>query len=102
MQGPSLWISLSTATDNVMARSETKGPCSVDCIIFGPILASATPALETSDRGTVVVDPDAGETSIPGVFAGGDITSGGATVILALAAGRTSAAAIDEWLGQQA
>lgn len=64
-----------------------------------PILASATPDLETTDRGTLAVDPDTGATSMPGVYAGGDITSGGATVILALAAGRRAAAAIDRWLG---
>ncbi len=78
-------------------------PCDVAIIAIGnqpnPILAQATPDLETSRWGTVVVDAETGETSIPGVYAGGDITSGGATVILALAAGRRAAAAIDEYLG---
>jgi glutamate synthase (NADPH/NADH) small chain len=76
--------------------------CDVAIISIGnrpnPILASATPELGTSERGTVVVDPDTGATTMPGVYAGGDITSGGATVILALAAGRRAAAAIHDWL----
>jgi glutamate synthase (NADPH/NADH) small chain len=76
--------------------------CDVAIISIGnrpnPILATSTPELATTDRGTLVVDPDTGATSMPGVYAGGDITSGGATVILALAAGRRAAAAIDEWL----
>jgi glutamate synthase (NADPH/NADH) small chain len=61
-----------------------------------PVLTSATPSLATTSRGTIEIDPITGQTSIPGVFAGGDITTGGATVILALAAGRRAAAAIDE------
>jgi glutamate synthase (NADPH) small chain len=63
-----------------------------------PILMRATPELATTGRGTVEVDPATGQTSIPGVFAGGDITTGGATVILALGAGRRAASAIDAWL----
>jgi glutamate synthase (NADPH) small chain len=63
-----------------------------------PILMAATPDLATTTRGTVSADPQSGATSIPGVFAGGDITTGGATVILALGAGRRAAASIDRWL----
>jgi glutamate synthase (NADPH) small chain len=63
-----------------------------------PILMRATPELQTTRRGTVSVDPITGATSMPGVFAGGDITTGGATVILALGAGRRAAVAIDAWL----
>lgn len=63
-----------------------------------PVLIRSTPDLETTRWGTIEVDPDTGETSMPGVFAGGDITTGGATVILALAAGRKSAAAINDYL----
>lgn len=74
--------------------------CDVAVIAVGttpnPILSRVTDDLATTERGTIVVDPTTGATSIPGVFAGGDITSGGATVILALAAGRRAAAAIDE------
>ncbi|MGI9584949.1 MAG: NADPH-dependent glutamate synthase [Acidimicrobiia bacterium] len=65
-----------------------------------PVLTTATPALATTSRGTVEVDRISGRTSIPRVFAGGDITTGGATVILALAAGRRAARAIDEMLSE--
>lgn len=65
-----------------------------------PVLMRATPELATTRWGTIEADEDTGQTSIPGVFAGGDITTGGATVILALAAGRKSAAAINTYLTQ--
>ena len=63
-----------------------------------PILMRTTPELATTRWGTIDANEDTGQTSIPGVFAGGDITTGGATVILALAAGRKSAAAINTYL----
>jgi glutamate synthase (NADPH/NADH) small chain len=63
-----------------------------------PVLTRSTPDLETTRWGTIATDEETGETSIRGVFAGGDITTGGATVILALAAGRKSAAAIHSYL----
>lgn len=65
-----------------------------------PILISATPELRKTDAGTLDVDRVTGATTIPGVFAGGDVTTGGATVILALAAGRRAATAIDSWVTQ--
>lgn len=63
-----------------------------------PVLTRSTPELATTPWGTIEADESTGQTSIPGVFAGGDITTGGATVILALAAGRTAAAAINDYL----
>ncbi|MDH3755659.1 MAG: NADPH-dependent glutamate synthase [Acidimicrobiia bacterium] len=63
-----------------------------------PLLLRATPDLDRSERGTVVADHDTGSTSKRGVFAGGDIVTGGATVILAMGAGRRAAAAIDDFL----
>ncbi len=63
-----------------------------------PVLTGSTPDLVTTRWGTIEADDATGETSIPGVFAGGDITTGGATVILALAAGRKAAAAINDYL----
>ena len=63
-----------------------------------PVLIRSTPDLATTPWGTVETDPATGATSLPGVFAGGDIATGGATVILALEAGRTAATAIDQWL----
>ncbi len=64
-----------------------------------PLLRRTTPDLETTAWGTIVADPDTGRTSRAGVFAGGDIVTGGATVILAMGAGRTAARAIDAYLG---
>ncbi|MDR2456800.1 MAG: NADPH-dependent glutamate synthase [Deltaproteobacteria bacterium] len=63
-----------------------------------PILMRATPALALDSRGYIKTDDD-GETSIPGVFAGGDIVTGSATVILAMGAGRRAAKAILRRLG---
>jgi glutamate synthase (NADPH/NADH) small chain len=62
-----------------------------------PILQATTPGLDMSKRGTVVVDKNC-QTSRLGVFAGGDLSRGGATVILAMEDGQRSAAAIHEYL----
>ncbi len=62
-----------------------------------PLISQTTPEIETNKWGNIVADDD-GRTSMEGVFAGGDIVSGGATVILAMGAGRKSAAAISEYL----
>ncbi|MBI9079256.1 MAG: NADPH-dependent glutamate synthase [Pseudodesulfovibrio sp.] len=56
-----------------------------------PILLEATPDLELNKWGYVTADPETGETSIPNVFAGGDIVTGAATVISAMGAGRKAA-----------
>lgn len=53
-----------------------------------PILLEATPDLKLNSRGYIEVNAETGETSIPNVFAGGDIVTGAATVILAMGAGR--------------
>ena len=53
-----------------------------------PILLDATPNLKQNKWGYIEADPETGETSIPNVFAGGDIVTGAATVILAMGAGR--------------
>lgn len=63
-----------------------------------PIIQKTTPDLEFNRRGNIVVDEEKMKTSKKGVFAGGDIVSGGATVILAMGAGRKAAAAINEYL----
>jgi glutamate synthase (NADPH) small chain len=62
-----------------------------------PVLTSSAPDLELDRRGYIVADPS-GATSIPAVFAGGDIVTGSATVIKAMGAGKRAAAAIDERL----
>lgn len=51
-------------------------------------------------RGNIVVNPETNETSIPGVFAGGDIVLGAATVILAMGEGRRAAAGINARLAK--
>ena len=53
-----------------------------------PILLDATPDLEQNKWGYIQTNEETGETSIPNVFAGGDIVTGAATVILAMGAGR--------------
>ncbi|MGZ8783995.1 MAG: FAD-dependent oxidoreductase, partial [Acidimicrobiia bacterium] len=63
-----------------------------------PLLPKRTPDLDQTRWGTLVTDGTTGRTSKPGVFAGGDIVTGGATVILAMGAGRTAATSIDEYL----
>lgn len=62
-----------------------------------PLIKQTTPDLEVNKRGNIVAD-EAGATSIPGVFAGGDIVTGAATVISAMGAGKRAAIAIDEYL----
>jgi glutamate synthase (NADPH/NADH) small chain len=62
-----------------------------------PLIKRTTPELSVTDWGGVVID-ERGHTSVPGVFAGGDIVLGAATVILAMGQGRTAAAAIHEYL----
>lgn len=62
-----------------------------------PLIASNTPELKTTKWGTLVVD-ERGRTTMEGVWAGGDITTGGATVISAMGAGKMAAKDMDEWL----
>ncbi len=66
-----------------------------------PIIAQTTPGLETTKRGNIAADEETGKTSKEGVFAGGDIVTGAATVILAMGAGRKAAAAIDAYLTEK-
>lgn len=63
-----------------------------------PIISQTTPDLTVNKWGNILVDEKTMKTNKKGVFAGGDIVTGGATVILAMGAGRTAAAAIDEYL----
>jgi len=63
-----------------------------------PLIASTTPGLETTKRGTVVADEEAGKTVKDKVWAGGDIVTGAATVISAMGAGKRAAADIDKYL----
>lgn len=63
-----------------------------------PIIHKTTPDLAVNKWGNILVDQATMKTNKKGVFAGGDIVTGGATVILAMGAGRTAAKAIDEYL----
>lgn len=61
-----------------------------------PLVPATTPGLKTTKRGNIVADEATGKTSKEGVFAGGDIVTGAATVILAMGAGKQAAEAIDK------
>lgn len=65
--------------------------------LANPLMRQTTPGLEFNKYGNIVVDEQC-RTSMPGVFAGGDIVLGAATVILAMGQGRTAAAAMNEYL----
>ena len=77
-------------------------PLSVAVIAIGtsanPIVQSTTPGLSTNARGYIQADPVSQRTSRKGVFAGGDIVTGSATVILAMGAGRRAAKSIHDYL----
>jgi glutamate synthase (NADPH) small chain len=85
-----------------IAGSEFDLPLAVAIMAIGtsanPIVQSTTPGLETNKRGYISANPETQRTSRQGVFAGGDIVTGGATVILAMGAGRRAAASIHEYL----
>jgi glutamate synthase (NADPH/NADH) small chain len=63
-----------------------------------PLIPKTTPDLKTGKDGVVIVDHETMKTSKKGVFAGGDVATGGATVILAMGQGKKAAKAIDEYL----
>ena len=66
-----------------------------------PLIPNAIPELEVSRRGTIVVDESTMRSSLPDIYAGGDIVRGGATVILAMGDGRRAAAEMDKSLQNQ-
>ena len=65
-----------------------------------PLIQQTTPDLHFNKWGNILVDEETMATNKPGVFAGGDIVTGGATVILAMGAGRKAAAAIHQFLSK--
>jgi len=79
----------------------------VDAVIMSlgtnanPLLSEATPGLELNKWDYIIADEETGKTSLEGVYAGGDIVTGSATVILAMGAGRQSARAIHEYLSNK-
>ena len=62
-----------------------------------PLIKSTTPGLDTNKKGCILTGED-GSTSRDGIFAGGDASTGAATVILAMGAGKKAAASIDEYI----
>ena len=82
--------------------SEFRLECDLGVVAIGaganPLLPTTTPGLELNKRGYIVADLETGKTTKPGVWAGGDIVTGSATVILAMGAGRKAANSIHEYL----
>ena len=85
-----------------VAGSEFEIPLDTVVIAIGqgpnPILLRNTDHLELDERGYIKTDPETLMTSIPGVFAGGDIVTGAATVIAAMGAGKKAARSIKKYL----
>jgi glutamate synthase (NADPH/NADH) small chain len=85
--------------------SEFTLDCDVVVVAIGtranPLLTATCPELKLNKRGNIAVDAD-GMTSVPGIFAGGDIVRGAATVILAMGDGKTAAGKIDAYLQRTA
>ncbi|HWQ49400.1 MAG TPA: NADPH-dependent glutamate synthase [Methanosarcina sp.] len=85
--------------------SEFTIPADVVVIAIGtspnPMIFKGSEGLDQNKRGTVVADEETGATSKCGVFAGGDVVTGAATVISAMGAGKKAAKAIDEYLKEQ-
>jgi glutamate synthase (NADPH/NADH) small chain len=77
---------------------------SVDTVVVAigqspnPLIPQTTPDLQIAKHGNIIADEKTGKTTKKGVFAGGDIVTGAATVILAMGAGRIAARACDEYL----
>jgi glutamate synthase (NADPH/NADH) small chain len=109
------WVTGITATRMELAEPDSSGRRAPVCVMdseftidcdtvisavgtrANPLLKQAAPGIELSSRGYIVTDED-GTTNLPGVFAGGDIVTGAATVILAMGAGKKAAVAMDRWL----
>lgn len=85
-----------------IAGSEFDIPVQTVVVAIGqgpnPLLTTSTKGLALTKKGNIVADEKTMATSIPGVYAGGDIVTGAATVILAMGAGKAAAASINEYL----
>ena len=89
----------------VIEGSEYEIPVDVVVVAIGvspnPLVPSELPQLKVSRWGTIEVDPETMQSSMPELFAGGDIVRGGATVILAMGDGRRAAAGMHQYLSEQ-
>jgi glutamate synthase (NADPH/NADH) small chain len=85
-----------------MKGSEFVIECDTVVVAIGtmanPVLQATTPGLNVNKWGYIVINEETGETSRKGVYAGGDIVTGSATVILAMGAGRKAASAIHQYV----
>jgi glutamate synthase (NADPH/NADH) small chain len=85
-----------------IAGQTSNVPADVVVVAIGnnpnPLIPAALPSLQMNKHGGIITDENTMETSVPGVFAGGDIVLGAATVILAMGQGRKAARAIHAWL----
>ncbi|MFO7955676.1 MAG: NADPH-dependent glutamate synthase [Candidatus Brocadiia bacterium] len=85
--------------------SEFEFPTDLVIVAYGnrphPLIPQTTPGLEVTSWGSIDADEVTGETSLEGVWAGGDIVTGAATVIQAMGAGKRAAASIDEYLTEK-
>jgi glutamate synthase (NADPH/NADH) small chain len=90
-----------------VAIADSEFEIDVDTVIISignqanPLMRQTTPGLEFNKWGNIVVDDNC-KTSLEGVYAGGDIVLGAATVILAMGQGRIAAAAINDYLAPKA
>lgn len=87
-----------------VVKADSEHIIDVDCVIMAigtspnPLIRNTTEGLETNKHGCIVTSDESGLTSREAVYAGGDAVTGAATVILAMGAGKSAAAAIDEYL----
>ena len=113
------WVSGLRCVDTVLGQPDESGrrspvpvpgserviPCDTVVVAVGtranPLLTSSSPDLALTERGYLAAD-EHGMTNLPGVFAGGDIVRGSATVILAMGDGKRIASAIDNYLHETA
>lgn len=88
----------------IIEGSEHTYDCDLVLVAIGnasnPLIAMTTKEIKTNPRGNFIVNPDTLETSMKGVFAGGDIVLGAATVILAMGQGRKAAKSIGDYLSK--
>lgn len=88
-----------------IAKKGSEHVLDVDMVVYAlgttanPIIAQSTPGLKVNRWGYIEIDEKTGMSSVPGVFAGGDIVTGSATVILAMGAGRRAARGMLQYLG---
>ena len=82
--------------------SECVRDCDLAVVAVGaganPVLTQSDPEIALTRKGYIIADEKTGKTTKPGVWAGGDIVTGQATVILAMGAGRAAADSIHDYL----